>query len=203
MYSWFYGVRKLVRIRLRSFLSGEIERADPVSSGDGWLARDDGDVLEAAGQSIEAARAARDRAKADLIRAQEAFDRADEAYINARGGAAPKPAVTPPASTPAAAPTLSVVAFSLSGPGALEVNPLDYRARLIIDERPGEWTQHASGAKDTVPPGTRLLAYEVQNNTRSDPIHPAWKTICQGSLPLKAATTVDIAITQKVTCNLS
>jgi hypothetical protein len=157
--------------------------------------------FEAAGQSIETARAARDRAKADLIRAQEAFDRADEAYINALGGAAPKPAVTPPASTLAAVLPTSVVTFSLSGVGAIEVNPLDYRGRLIIDEHPGEWTQHASGAKTLVPPGTHSLAYEVQNNTRSDLMNPAWKTICQGSLPLKAATKVDIAIAQKVTCN--
>lgn len=91
--------------------------------------------------------------------------------------------------------------FELSGVGALEGNPLDYRARLIVDERPGEWTQHASSAKSFVPLGTRSPAYEVQNNPRSDPIHPAWKTICQGSLPLKAATTVGIAIGQNVTCN--
>src|SRR5881628_2552289 len=125
--------------------------------------------FEAAGQSIEAARAARDQAKADLIRAQDAFDRADEAYIKALGGAVPKPVVTPPAPTPAEARAVSSVTFSLSGVGALEANPLDYRGRLIIDEHPGEWTQHASGAKNMVPPGTRSLAYEVQNNTRSDP----------------------------------
>jgi len=156
--------------------------------------------FEAAGQSIETARAARDRAKADLIKSQEAFDRADEAYINALGGVAAKPAATPPASTLAVAPPVSVVTFSLSGVGAIEVNPLEYRARLIIDEHPGEWTQHASGAKNLVPPGTHALAYEVQNNTRGDPINPSWKTVCQGSLPLKAATKVDIAIAQKVTC---
>jgi hypothetical protein len=158
--------------------------------------------FEAAGQSIEAARAARDRAKADLIRAQEAFDRADDAYINALGGAASKATAAQPGSAPAAAPSLAVVTFSLSGPGALEVSPLDYRARLIIDEHPGEWTQHASGVKSPVPPGTRSLAYEVQHNAKSDPIHPAWATICQGSLTLKAATTVDIAIDRTVACNL-
>jgi len=157
---------------------------------------------QATGQSVEAARAARDRAKADLIRAQEAFDRADEAYINVLGGAALKPAAAQPASPLAATLGLIVITFSLAGPGALEVNPIDYRARLIIDDRPGEWTQHASGAKNTVPPGTRVLAYEVQNNARSDPVHPEWKTICQGSLPLKAAATVDIAIDRKVSCNL-
>jgi len=157
--------------------------------------------FEAAGQSVEAARAARDQAKADLMRAQDAFERADEAYIKALGGAAFRPAVTPVAATPGEARPVSVVTFRLSGVGAIEVNPLDYRARLVIDEHPGEWTQHASGAKNTVPPGTRSLAYEVQNNTRSDPINPAWKTVCQGNLPLKPATTVDIAIAQSVKCS--
>lgn len=164
--------------------------------------------FEAAGQSIEAARAARDRAKADLIRAQEVFDRADEVYIKALGGAASKPVVTTSVTTPIlgpmspAEPGASVVTFTLSGVGAIEVSPLDYRARLVVDEHPGEWTQHASGVKVAAPPGARSLAYEVQNNAKSDPIHPAWKTICQGSLPLTPATTVDIAIAQKVSCNL-
>lgn len=164
--------------------------------------------FDAAGQSVEAARAARDRAKADLIRSQEAFDRADEAYINALRGMAPQPILSAPTSAPAAAssPTsasaLSLVTFSLSGPGSLEVNPLAYRARLIVDELSGAWTQHASGSQITAPAGARVVAYEVQNNATNDPIHTAWKTICQGMLPPRAAVTVDIAIAQKVTCNV-
>ena len=170
--------------------------------------------FDAAGESIETARAARERAKADLIRSQEAFDRADEAYINALRGVAPQPALTAPmaapsptsaltaASTSTSAPAPSLVTFSLSGPGSLEVNPLEYRARLIVDELLGAWTQHASGAQITAPAGARSVAYEVQNNATSDPVHTAWKTICQGMLPPGAAVTVDIAIAQKVTCNV-
>ncbi len=159
--------------------------------------------FEAAGQSMEEARATRDRAKADLIRAQDAFDRADEAYINTLGGAATKAAVTPPTPTPAPATARqrSVVTFSMSGVGSLDANLFDYRGRLIIDAHPGEWTEHASGAQYMVPPGTRSLAYEVQHNTTSDPIHPTWKSICDGSLPLKASTKIDIVIAQKTTCD--
>ena len=158
---------------------------------------------EVAGQPVESARATRDRAKADLIRAQQAFDHADEAYINALGGAVTQPTVTPqtPAPTPAGAPQGSVVTFSMAGVGSLDANLFDYRGRLIMDEQPGAWTKHASGAKYMVPSGTRALAYEVQHNATSDPIYPAWKTICQGSLPLKVATKIDIVIAQKTTCN--
>lgn len=160
---------------------------------------------EAVGQPVESARATRERAKADLIRAQEAFDRADEAYINALGGVATQPAVTPltptPTPTSAGAPQGSVVTFSMSGVGALDANLFDYRGRLILDEQPGAWTQHASGAKYMVPSGTRSIAFEVQHNTTGDPIKPTWKTICQGKLPLKVATKIDIVIAQKTTCN--
>lgn len=157
--------------------------------------------FDAAAQSVDAARAARDKAKADLIRAQEAFDRADEAYIKALGGAASRPAVTTPAPT-LAGTRPGTVTFSLSGSRAAEINPLDYRGRLIIDGQPGAWTQHASGARENVPPGTHSLAYEVQSNERGDAINPQWKTICNGNLPLKAATTVDIALAQKISCSV-
>lgn len=156
--------------------------------------------FDAAAQSLDAARAARDKAKADLIRAQQVFDRADEAYINALSGAASRPAAT------TAAPTLGgtrpgAVTFSLSGSRAVMINPLDYRGRLVIDGQPGTWTQHASGAREIVPLGTHSLAYEVQINERGDAVNPQWKTICNGNLQLKAATTVDIALAQKITCN--
>jgi hypothetical protein len=157
--------------------------------------------LDAAAQSADAARAARDKAKADLIRAQESFDRADEAYINALGGAASRSTAT------TSAPTLAgtrpgAVTFSLSGSRAVMINPLDYRGRLIIDGQPGAWTQHASGAREIVPLGTHSLAYEVQNNERGDANNPQWTTICNGNLPLKVATTVDVALAQKITCNV-
>jgi hypothetical protein len=157
----------------------------------------------AVGQPVESARATRERAKADLIRAQEAFDRADEAYINALGGVVTQPAVTPLTPTPTSAGVLqsSVVTFSMSGVGALDANLFDYRGRLILDEEPGAWTQHASGAKYMVPSGTRSIAFEVQHNTMGDPIKPSWKTICQGNLPLKAATKIDIVIAQETTCD--
>jgi hypothetical protein len=54
-----------------------------------------------------------------------------------------------------------------------------------------------------VPPGTRSLAYEVQNNANGEPTRPAWTTICQGSLALKPAIRVDIAVAQKATCSVS
>ena len=160
---------------------------------------------EAVGQPVESARATRDRAKADLIRAQEAFDRADEAYINALGGVATQPAVTTltPTPTPAGAPHGSVVTFTMSGGRALDANLFDYRGRLIFDEQPDAWTEHASGAKYMVPSGTRSLAFEVQQNMTGDPIKPTWKTICGGGLPLKVATKIDIVIAQKTTCNAS
>ena len=158
--------------------------------------------FEAVGQPVESTRATRDRAKADLIRAQEAFDRADEAYINALGGTIAQPAVTPltRTPTPAGAPQGSVVTFSTSGVGALDANPFDYRGRLILDEQPGAWTQHASGAKYMVPSGTSSIVFEVQQNTTGDLIKPTWKTICQGSLPLKVATKIDIVIDQETKC---
>ncbi len=153
-------------------------------------------ALPAAAQSVDEARAARDRAKAELIRAQDAFDRADEAYIKALGGAAAKPAESPrmPASG-----RPSTVTFSLSGTGSIDANLFDYRGRLMIDGRPGEWTQHASGAKYEVPAGARSVAYEVERNTSTDSTRPAWKKICEGSVPPKPATTVDIAIERNAT----
>lgn len=157
--------------------------------------------VEAAGQSVEAARATRDRAKADLLKAQEAFDHADEAYINALGGAAIKPAVATPAPTLGRTGRGSLVTFSMSGVGALDANPLDYRGRLISDRQPGDWTQTVSGVKSMAPPGTRLLGYEVQINATRDPINPTWKTICEERLPLKAATTVDIVIARTIRCD--
>ncbi|MBI3373797.1 MAG: hypothetical protein HY017_18895 [Betaproteobacteria bacterium] len=157
--------------------------------------------LDAAAQSIDAARTARDKAKADLIRAQDAFDRADESYINALGGAASKPTAKTAAPTPGGTRP-GTVTFSLSGSRAVMINPLDFRGRLIVDGQPGAWTQHASGAKEFVPMGTYSLAYEVQNNERSDAINPQWKTICNGNLPLKTATIVDVALAQKITCNV-
>jgi hypothetical protein len=159
--------------------------------------------FEAAGQPVESARATRDRAKADLIRAQEAFDRADESYINSLGGAITPPAVTQLTTTPTPAGAFqgSVVTFSMSGVGALDANLFDYRGRLIIDEQPGAWTEHASGAKYMVPSGIRSIAFEVQHNTTGDAGKPTWKTICRGSLPLKVATKIDIVIAQTTTCN--
>jgi hypothetical protein len=156
--------------------------------------------LEAAGQSVEAARAARDRAKADLIKAQEAFDRADDAYINALRGTPVKAAGTSSVPPAAEFPRNSVVVFGLSGPKELDANMFDYRGRLIMDDQPGEWTQHASGTKYPVPDGTRTLAYEVQTNASKDPTNPAWKTICQGNLPRRKETNVDIVIGQKTAC---
>lgn len=169
----------------------------------------------ATAQSLEASRVARDQAKADLIKAQDAFDRADEAYIKALSGAASlataavPPSPTPsaasgrpagsPASTPAEVLPLEVT-FAINGTGALEVSPFDFRARLIVDERPFEWTEHASGSKQTAPSATRSLTYEVQHDAKSEPIRPEWRTICQGSLPLKRRTTVEIAIGRSMIC---
>lgn len=158
--------------------------------------------LQAAAQSIDAARAARDRAKADLIRAQEAFDRADDAYIKALGGAAAAPGVAPAPTPPAAVPSGTrprTVTFSLSGPGAVDINPLDYRGRVILDGQPGAWTEHAAGARNMVPAEVRSLAYEVQKNDGRNTLKPEWNTICKGDLPLKNAT-VDIAIARKIAC---
>ncbi len=161
--------------------------------------------FDAAGQSLEEARAARERARADLIKAQEAFDRADEAYIRALGGAAggtvvPQPAASIPAASINGTRRASVVTFSMSGVGALDANLFDYRARLIVDGQPGPWTEHASGAKYPVPSGTRSLAYEVQNNPTGDLHKPAWKTVCEGKLPIRAAAKVDVVIAGKIRC---
>lgn len=168
----------------------------------------------ATAQSLEVLRAARDQAKTDLIKAQDAFDRADEAYIKALGTASRATAAVPPSPTPSGASGRSAsspaptpaealpheVTFAMNGTGALEASPFDYRARLIVDERPFEWTENASGSKQTAPSAARLLAYEVQHDAKSDPTSPEWKTICQGSLPLKRKTTVEIVIGRSVTC---
>ena len=113
--------------------------------------------------------------------------------------AAPLPKMTP---IPDGASQGSVVTFSISGVGALDANLFDYRGRLVIDEQPGAWTEHTSGAKYMVPSGVRSIAFEVQHNMTGDASKPAWKTICQGGLPLKVATKIDIVIAQTTTCNV-
>lgn len=166
--------------------------------------------FDVSGQPVESARVTRDRAKADLIRAQEAFDRADESYINSLGGTIAKSAATATAPAMAATPVPNspgtlpgfVVTFSMSGVGAIDASLFDYRGRLIHDEQPDAWTEHASGAKYLVPPGTRTTEYEVQNNTTGNPSNPVWKTICQGHLPLKVATKIDIVISKTTKCNV-
>jgi hypothetical protein len=162
-------------------------------------------AAHAADPSLDAARAARDKAKADLLKAQEAFDRADEAYIGALGGiAAAWPVTVTLAGAPAqSAPQTSgrprMITFTLSGPRAQMVNPLEYRARVVVDGQPSAWTEHASGARTPVSPQAVAVAYEVQNDEKRDALNPAWRTICSGSLP-PADTIVDVALAGQTSC---
>jgi len=153
----------------------------------------------AAAQSLEAARAERERAKADLTRAQRVFEQADEAYVKALAVAAGQRSAAPSAPPPLSRP--GVVTFTMSGPGALEINPLDYKARLTIDGEEGGWTQTASGVKVAVPAGTTSIAYEVQHVTRGP--KSVWTTICSGTLAVRPTTTVNIAIDRQTTCSVS
>lgn len=159
-------------------------------------------------QSLDSLKAARDQARRDLVKAQAAFDRADEAYIQALAASRasspePVPSTAPGSQSPATPSQASVpleVTFTMNAPGGMDVSPFDYRARLIADEQPLDWTQHASGSKQIAPVGTRLLAYEVQRDARSDPNSPAWNTVCRGTLPLKQRTIVEIAAGRDARC---
>ncbi len=148
--------------------------------------------------ALDSARVQREEARAELARAQAAFDRADEAYIRALGGSAAKrqAALAPAADAPSRG---RIVTFTMGGIGAMEVSPLDYRARLIVDRHPGAWTQHTSGTRLPVPGEAQSLAYEVQRNDGAATA-PQWKTICAADLPLKSATTLEVVVAQTTSC---
>lgn len=166
--------------------------------------------IAAGGQTIESARAERDRAKAELIRAQEAFDRADAAYIEALSGASGLRLAPPagPSSAPSAPKTASasrrpsVVTFGLSGPLAQISNPFSYRARVVVDGEARPWTQHASGAKVTIPADAKSLTYEVQADAKDDVRTPEWRTVCAGDLPAAGNVVIDVEIGRKIGCRL-
>ena len=90
----------------------------------------------------------------------------------------------------------------MAGPAAEGENPLDYRGRLVVDGQASAWTQHVSGARNLVSSQASTLAYEIQRNESRDSDRPAWKTLCEGQLPLKNAVTLEIVVAKSISCNV-